>query len=304
MLLAGIETGGTSIKVAIAKDHPSNIIDKKSFETSKDDPSKSVAKVVAWLRERKFDALGIASFGPIDLNKSSSTYGYITSTPKLAWQNFNLLKPFRDAFQVNGFPEIGFDTDVNAPALSEYEFGNHPNCSSVAYVTAGTGIGVGLFINGKPVHGLLHPECGHILIPIHPKDEKFEGVCPFHGNCLEGMCTSVSLAKRKGIDISQLPSLDDNDEIWDIAAFYYSCLCVNLLLMTSIEVIVVGGGIFERKCLLPKVRSLVAKKLNGYLVHDKIQKMDQLIVDSTFKSDSGIVGALGLAYHSLKNKSL
>ena len=283
MILAGIETGGTSIKVAIAKDHPGNIHHKQSFETSKENPSESIQKVVDWLKQHKFDALGIASFGPVDLNKSSKTYGFITSTPKLAWQNFDLVSPFRKEFVKDGFPDIVFDTDVNAPALSEYEFGNHGSVSSVAYITAGTGIGIGLVINGKTVHGLLHPEGGHIRIPIHKKDEHFEGVCPFHGQCLEGMCTSVSLAKRRGISISDLPNLKDDDEIWDIAAFYYSNLCVNLLLMTSVEVIVVGGGIFERKCLLPKVRSLVSSQLNNYLIHDKIQNhMDKIIVDSSF----------------------
>jgi fructokinase len=213
------------------------------------------------------------------------------------------LGPFKEHFGHDDFPEIGFETDVNAPALSELYYGNHgENVESTAYITVGTGIGIGLVIQGKPIHGLLHPEGGHIFVPISEMDLKneFKGTCPFHGNCVEGMASSGAVCSRKGINHKELPNLKDDDEIWDNVAHYLAHLCVSIILLTSVDVIVVGGGIFQRKILLGKIHEKVKVLLNGYL---KISKsIEDLIVQSIFDSNSGIIGALTLSEISFKNK--
>eukprot|EP01080_Neovahlkampfia_damariscottae_P002006 gene2006-1513_t len=297
--LVGVECGGTSFKVSFAQDEPTNITETKIFLTSKEDPNITIKEILNFLKTKKFDSLAIASFGPLDLNKKSPTYGFITSTPKKVWQNFNLLGPFKHEFQKGDFPEIQFDTDVNAPALSEYFYGGHGSIESTAYITVGTGVGIGLVIQGKPIHGLLHPEGGHMYCQLSENDLKnnFKGTCPFHGNCVEGMVSSGSICARKGIDQNELPKLKDDDEVWDSVAHYLAHLCVNIILLTSVDVIVVGGGIFQRKILLSKIHKNVKLLLNNYL---KISKsIEELIVISKFDSNSGVVGALTLSEMAL-----
>lgn len=294
MYYCGIELGGTSIKVGISKDEILNIVEKKIFETSLTDPNETINEILKYLETKKFDSIGIASFGPIDLNKKSETYGFITTTPKKVWRNFDIISPFKK-FKV----PIGFETDCNAPAITELELGHHgKDITSLGYITVGTGIGIGLCLSGNPVHGYLHPEGGHIYVPIHKDDKDFKGVCPYHENCLEGMATNNSIAKRKNINISELKDLKDDDPIWDIEAFYLAHLCLNLLLISSCEVIVLGGGILQRKCLLPKIKKEFSFLLNDYV---KVKDIDKLIVLSKFDNDAGLIGALGLAKFQLKN---
>lgn len=313
--VAGVETGGTSIKVAIyrgkfeaSEDFLVNVLEKQTFPTSHTNPEETIRKVIDWLSARKFSALGIASFGPLDLKRDSATYGFITSTPKENWKYFDLLGYFKKAFGSKmKYADIGFDTDVNAPAITELLIGKHAHVkSSVAYVTVGTGVGVGLCLSGQAVHGLIHPEAGHMFIPMVKEDmiSNFVGVCGYHQNCLEGLTTNHAIAKRKKISIEDLDKVSNDDPVWDIEAEYLAYLMVNLILTTSVEVIVVGGGIFKRKCLLPKIRERTLKLLNGYVANEMILKnIDQYIVASRFGEDSGIMGAIGLAYLSIKKRN-
>ena len=222
--IAAVEAGGTTFKVAIAQDHPTNIIASTDFPTTS--PDETLGRAVAWLNEqialgRRFNSIGIASFGPVDLRRGSDTYGYITTTPKPGWQN----TPVYSRFLSFGVP-VGFDTDVNGAALSELAYGGHlcsggdvesvTKMGSCCYITVGTGVGVGIAVDGRPVHGHQHPEGGHIFIPPHADDitSGFKGKCPFHGgNCVEGMVRSDAIAARLGLGIEDLGSVEDSHPV-------------------------------------------------------------------------------------------
>lgn len=234
-----------------------------------------------WLKERHFDAIGIASFGPIDCHPSSSTFGFITSTPKPRWSNTNVLKLLGIYDEFNGIP-YKFDTDVNAPAFAEFKFHGKVGQSSCAYITVGTGIGVGLVINGQTVHGLAHPEAGHIHVPKRIGDS-FNGTCPFHGSCIEGLCSTGALAKRNNCRVEDLPSFSDEDEVWDLASYYIAQLCASLIMMACPERIVIGGGLMNRTVLYEKIRKQTVEILNGYIQLAAItSKIDELIVPSNW----------------------
>ena len=294
---AAVELGGTSIRVAIAEGKADNIVERDQFPTTT--PEKDIPKLIQWLKCRQpFVSLGIASFGPIDPRKGSATYGFITTTPKKAWRNTDLVGPFKKAFDC----PIGFDTDVNAPAFYEYEHAKSlgADITSCAYVTVGTGVGVGLVVNGKNVHGMLHPEAGHVLCPQMPNDT-FKGLedwtIPMG---VEAHTCSLALAKQSNVSIAQLKDLKDDNPIWDTAAYYLAVLCVNLILIVSPERIVLGGGVFNRTCLYDKVRSQVQRLLNGYIQVDSVttSKIDSFIVSPIHKGDAGLVGALSLSIAS------
>lgn len=300
-LLAAVEGGGTTFVVAIAKDRPENIVERASFPTTT--PAETLGKCKAWLETRSFDALGIATFGPIDPQPSSKTYGRITKTPKKLWRDADVVGAL-DVFNV----PVKFDTDVNAPALSEYRAmvarGEHP--SSVAYATVGTGIGVGLVVNGAPVHGLLHPEAGHMCVPRYPGDD-FNDMDPSL-KCanwaeVEAMCASGALAKRAGLaDPAGLKDLPDDDPVWDVAAHYLAALCANLILVVSPEKIVLSGGVMLRASLFPRIRAKTVQYLNGYIPVDaatSVKACATLIVPSPHGNSAGIVGALTLASDAL-----
>jgi len=295
---AGVEAGGTSFSVAISEDpDTSKIIERVNIPTTT--PEETVRTVVEWLKQRQFDALGIASFGPVDLDTQSEYYGHITTTPKPGWGFTPLLK----AFEVFSVPK-GFDTDVNAPALSEATIGGHsPNparpLSSCAYITVGTGVGVGLMVGGAPVHGLVHPEGGHLLVPRLHNDLpiQFKGTCPFHADCVEGLVATGALAARLKIPATDLPKVPDTDNVWEITGHYLAALCANLVLTVSPSVIVLGGGVMNREILYSIVRRKTLELLNGYVKSPALtpEKIDKYIVRSRFGNDSGLIGALELA---------
>ena len=190
-----------------------------------------------------------------------------------------------------------FDTDVNAPALAEFKGRKDLiNKSSIAYITVGTGVGVGLVVNGKSIHGMLHPEAGHILCQKLKSDENFNGTCPFHGSCIEGMCSTGSLSKRRQCDVSELPNLSDDDELWNICAFYIAQLCVNLIMITSVEHISIGGGVLNRTILYTLVRKHVHTLLGGYIENDSLtlNNLDNYITEPLSGSKAGILGAVYL----------
>lgn len=298
--VAGVEGGGTTWRVAICEGNVGNIVEQAEFPT--EDPKTTLDHVISWLSSRHFDAIGVACFGPIDLDPSSKTYGYITSTPKKQWQHVDVLSPFR-RFQ----KPLMFDTDVNAPAFAEHRHGGHGNISSCVYITVGTGIGVGVVVNNAPVHGLVHPEGGHILVQKYPLDQEsgFPGTCPFHVGCVEGMASAGAAASRKGLSsASKLASLEDTDPLWDAEAHYLSSLCATLVLTMSPEVIVVGGGVMKRRCLVGKIQAKTRELLGGYVASDKLSQdnMKDYIKLSRFGDEAGLIGSVALGFEALNKK--
>jgi len=306
--LAAVEGGGTSFVVAIAVGDPANIVERAEFPTTT--PAETLGACCKWLAAREYEALGVASFGPVDLHAASPTYGYITTTPKPGWKNTDVLGPLR---RVRPAAPAAFDTDVNAPALAEYlhaqRQGGEAHLSSCAYITVGTGIGVGLVVNGAPVHGLVHPEGGHVCVPRLPSDAAFGGSNPsdcFGGGCAENLACSKALASRAGVaDVDELRHLADADPIWGVAAHYLGALCANLVLTASPEKIVLSGGVMLRASLFPLVRAATQKQLNGYIQAPQLTTAEgiaQYIAPSTWGNSAGIVGALTLASQAAASK--
>ncbi|KAL1515207.1 hypothetical protein AB1Y20_004268 [Prymnesium parvum] len=305
--LAAVEGGGTTWVVAIAVGQPDNIVERAEFPTTT--PDETLGRCVDWLRQFEFDSIGVASFGPVDLRPTSPTYGYITTTPKPGWQYVDVLSRFRSLRQV----PYAFDTDVNAPALAEFARmqalarglgGGAP--SSCCYITVGTGIGVGLVVNGAPVHGLMHPEGGHLAVPRRAVDLSFPGSNPkdcFGGSCAENMCCSLALAKRAGLPSpAALKELDDEHEVWHAAAHYIGAMCANIVLLASPEKIVLSGGVMQRKSLFPRIRLALQAQLNGYIQMEQITSpsgIEEFLTSSHWGNNAGLVGALTLAEQAL-----
>ncbi len=295
---AAIEAGGTTWVAALVAVNGDLAALEERIEVPTTAPAETISKIKAWLSSHvtKVCAIGVASFGPIDPKPSSSTFGFITSTPKPGWKNTDVvgLLGLRDEFMHIPFK---FDTDVNAPAIAEYTMYAPPGSTSSAYVTVGTGVGVGLVINGKSVHGMLHPEGGHLQVKRMPGDT-FEGSCPFHGDCIEGMVSTGALAARTGLPASELPSLPDGHEVWDAVAYYLAQLSCSLILLCSPEQIVFGGGVFNREILYAKIRAKTRDLLRDYIQHTSIlqdESLETLICPSHWGQKAGIVGAVFLA---------
>ena len=226
-----LEAGGTKMVCAIG-DETGRILDRVSIPTLT--PAQTMPAMIEYFRDKGISALGIGCFGPVDLNRASPTYGYITSTPKLAWQNYPIVHQFREAL---GIP-VGFDTDVNAAALGEATWGCTRDLRSSIYITIGTGVGVGVIINGRPYHGMMHPEGGHVLLTRHPDDPMVGSGCPFHDNCLEGLAAGPSLEKRWGVKGAELAG---RPEVWEIEAYYIAQAIVEAD-TPEVDVILTCGG--------------------------------------------------------------
>jgi len=294
---AAIEGGGTSWRVALVDDDPTNLdaVESAQFITT-ENPQEVMGEIKNWLRNKTYDALGIATFGPIDAKLGSPTYGQITSTPKPGWTNTEVVGFFWD-----GKTPMLFDTDVNAPALAEFKYGNPPGTTSCAYITVGTGIGVGLVVNGQPVHGMMHPEAGHVNFR-RANGATFKGACPFHGDCVEGIAATPGIAGAKGIPKENLAQLTDDDPVWDEVALALGSLCLNLVLVASPERIVISGGVMNRTVLYAKTRAVFKDLLKDYIKDPLLGKnIDQFIVPSTFGQKAGVVGTLTLAKVAYEN---
>jgi fructokinase len=290
MLLGALEAGGTKMVMAIGNEH-GEIFDQCFIPT--ETPSITIPKIIEYFQDKKIDALGIGSFGPIDLDRSSKTYGFITSSPKVAWANFDFVGTIRRVLNVS----IGFDTDVNASVLGEVTWGSMQGLSSGIYITIGTGIGVGVYINGGLLHGMLHPEAGHILMNRHPKDS-LVGSCPYHHNCFEGLASGPSIEKRWG---RKAYELENQAEVWEMEAFYIAQGLVNYILTLSPHKIVLGGGVMHQEQLFPLIRTKVKEFLNGYLKTPQLEDIDQYIVPAALGDHQGIMGCLQLAKNELTN---
>ncbi|MDD3334108.1 MAG: ROK family protein [Eubacteriales bacterium] len=294
MKIGALEAGGTKMVLGVY-DMEGKELERISIPT--ESPEITMPAMIDFFDSHQVDALGIGSFGPVDLRKESPTYGYITSTPKLKWRNY----PFMPQLIRNRKIPVGFDTDVNAAAIAEAELGVARGCEDVVYVTVGTGIGAGIIVHGQTVHGLLHPELGHLLLRIHPDDPIPQGVCPYHGACLEGLAAGPALGARVGGDARDLP---DDHPSFAIEAYYLAQMCVNITLTLSPEKIVLGGGVMQRQSLLAMVRAETMRLLNGYLQVELITNhIDQYIVTPALYPVSGLVGSYLLGKRALEQSA-
>ena len=281
-----LETGGTKMVLAVL-DEQGNFLERAKLPTKT--PQETMAEMIAFFREHPVSALGIGSFGPLDLNPSSPTFGSITATPKLSWRNFPIVPEFTKALQI----PVAMDTDVNAAALAESVLGAAKGLESCLYVTVGTGIGGGLIVNGKPVHGLLHPEIGHIRVSPLPGDPLPKGICPYHGCCLEGMAAGPAMKEKWGLSARELP---ESHPAWELESDYLSQLCAIAILSFSPEKIILGGGVMQQKFLFPRIRQKTLKALGGYIVHPAVEEgLANYIVEPGLGTNSGILGAWLLA---------
>ncbi|RYL95879.1 ROK family protein [Sporolactobacillus sp. THM7-4] len=294
MYFGGIEAGGTKFVCAIG-DENGKIYARERVAT--EDPNVTMANVIRFFQNFKIEALGIASFGPVDLNKESETYGFITSTPKPGWANFPFVKTMEDALHV----PVGFSTDVNGAALGELYFGAAKGLDGCLYITVGTGIGAGLVARGQLLQGMSHPEMGHILLRRHPKD-KFEGICPYHHDCLEGIASGPALEARWGKPASEL---ENNQKVWEIEAEYLAQALMQYVLIVSPKRIIMGGGVMKQKQLFPMIRARLRELLGGYLDFPELkEKIDEYVVPPALGDNAGITGALILAKQAMEKEQV
>ena len=290
MLIGAIEAGGTKFVCGVGTDD-GRILERTRIPTGR--PEETVGRVLEFFRGKSVQAVGIGSFGPIDVSPASPQYGHITTTPKPGWSGFPLLASIRDAL---GVP-AGWDTDVNAAALGEATWGAARGLDSCVYFTIGTGVGIGVYAEKRLLHGLVHPEGGHIPVRRHPEDG-FAGVCPYHGDCLEGMASGPALEKRWGNPGAELPA---DHPAWAIEAHYIAQAVITAVLMLSPQKVILGGGVMHQTQLFPAVREAVKRGLNGYVRAPEIlERIDEYIVPPSLGDDAGLCGALALGLKALE----
>jgi fructokinase len=280
--VGGIEAGGTKFVCAVGT-QPGDL---EVGEVPTTTPEETMRRVVAFFKAHQpISAIGIGAFGPIDPNPSSPTYGYITSTPKLAWRNFNFAGAIRESLGVH----VAFDIDVNAAALGEFRWGAARGLDTFLYVTVGTGIGGGGMVNGRLMHGHTHPEMGHIRVPHDREQDPFLGACPYHGDCLEGLATGPAIRKRWGQAGETLPA---DHPGWELEAQYLALGMANWICTLSPQRIVLGGGVMLHAALYTMVQAKVSGLLNGYVEPPEI-------VPPLLGARAGVLGAIALALTSL-----
>jgi fructokinase len=295
-LYGGIEAGGTKF-VCMVGTGPQKVVDEIRFPTTYPDETiqHAISFFEPYVLRGELAAVGIASFGPLDLNPASPNYGCITTTPKPHWNQVDLRGRIQQALNL----PIAFETDVNAAAFGEhYWIKENQLLDPFAYMTIGTGIGVGVLANGHPVHGLLHTEIGHVAVPHDWKRDPFPGICPYHNDCLEGLASGASMFKRWGQNAETLP---DSHSGWDLEAEYIALALTNLIYIFSPQRIVLGGGVSQHAGFLAVVRSKVQKHLNGYIQSPMIlEKIENYIVPPELGNQSGVLGAIALAIDLIK----
>ena len=289
-LYGGVEAGGTKFVCMVGRG-PQEIVAERQFLTS--DPAVTLPQVASFFRpfahDQSLRAIGIGSFGPCDLDPNSRTYGYITSTPKPGWHDTDLVGTLLNALHV----QVAFDTDVNAAAFGEHVWGAAVRKSTCLYLTVGTGIGGGYIVDGHPLHGLQHPEMGHIHVQHDRSRDPFPGSCPYHGDCLEGLVSGPAIQARFGI---RGEDLSESDAFWELEAEYLGAAIAAYVLVLSPAIIVIGGGIMKRSILLPRIRESVKRHLADYIRQPALTNgMDEYIVSPGLGSRAGVLGALALA---------
>jgi len=285
-MLGAIEAGGTKFVCAVSNDDL-EIVDKITIPTTT--PKETFAEVFAFFDSYELKAIGISSFGPIDVNKESPTYGYITSTPKRLWRETDFVGPFKERYNI----PIGWNTDVNAAALGEVTLGAAKDKGSCVYITVGTGVGGGAVVNGEPLSGYGHPEMGHIYPPRYEKDT-YAGFCDYHGDCLEGLAAGPAIEGRYGIKGEELPA---DHEAWEVEAHYLAHAAMAYTTILSPEMIIFGGGVMQQAHLFDLVRDKFKNLLADYLT---LPPLDEYIAPTGLGNESGILGSLLLAEQQLK----
>jgi len=288
-LYGGMEGGGTKFVCAVGT-RPDEIIDETRFLTTT--PDETLDQAIAFFKKHELEAIGLAPFGPLDLDPASPAFGSISATPKPGWSNTDILGRFRRAFDV----PMAFDLDVNMAAFGEFSWvPENQGLESLVYFTIGTGIGAGVIINGKIVHGLTHPEAGHMRLPHDRLRDPFPGRCPFHGDCFEGLANGPAIGDRWGQRGDILP---DEHPAWDLEAEYIAQALANVIFLLSPQRIVLGGGVMERMQLFPRIRTRVKELLNSYIHSPVFQGgLDGYIVPPGLGKRSAILGAMAMAKH-------
>jgi fructokinase len=287
-LYGGIEAGGTKFACVIA-DGQGEIRDETRFPTEGSD--ETIGRAIAFFQTNhgSLAGVGIGTFGPVDLNRNSATYGYITSTPKAGWSGVDFAGRVSRAL---GVP-AAFDTDVNAAALGERRWGAAKGLTDFLYLTVGTGIGGGGMVNGELMHGLLHPEMGHIRLPHDMVVDAYTGRCPYHRDCLEGMAAGPAIEARWGMPAETLPG---DHPGWALEAHYLAIALVNFICTLSPQRIILGGGVMKQDALFPMIRENVLALLNGYVQNPALlEEIDSYIVPPALGDRAGVLGAVALA---------
>lgn len=290
-LYGAVEAGGTKF-VCLVGSGPDDIRAEARFPTTT--PAETLGRTFAFFREQRarhgaIAAVGIGSFGPVDLDPGSSSYGRITSTPKPGWADTDIVGAARAALNV----PIGFDTDVNAAAMGEWRWGAAQGLDTIVYLTVGTGIGGGGLIGGRPMHGLVHPEMGHTWVPHDRAADPFAGCCPFHGDCLEGLASGPAMRARWAMAAEDLPP---GHPAWRLEAHYLAYAVANFVCTLSPQRVILGGGVMTSPHVLALVREAVVSLLNGYVqVPEVLDRIDDYIVAPGLGARSGVLGGLVLA---------
>ncbi|TYP71886.1 ROK family protein [Paenibacillus methanolicus] len=289
MLLGAIEGGGTKFVCGIGTSD-GQIVERVSIPTTT--PEATLDEAMSFFSNKGIAALGIGTFGPIDVNPQSPAYGSVTSTPKPHWSGYRMLDHVKRFLDI----PVGFDTDVNAAALGESVWGAAKGLRNCLYMTVGTGIGVGAIVEGNLVHGLLHPEMGHIVVKRHLLDS-YAGNCPFHGDCLEGMASGPAVEKRWERKANELEA---SHTAWELESYYIGQALANYILTLSPEIIILGGGIMNQAHLFPRIREQVKSHLNRYVQHPVFSTdLETYIVPPALAGNAGLCGALALAKEAL-----
>jgi fructokinase len=286
MSVGGIEAGGTHWNCGIAGEG-AELARVETFPTTT--PAETISRAVEFFAaEPDLEALGVGLFGPVEVRRDSPRWGTILTTPKPGWADTDVAGALADALKV----PIALDTDVNAAAVGEWRHGAARGLETFVYVTVGTGIGGGVFANGRPVHGLLHPEVGHMMVPHDHVRDPFAGCCPFHGDCLEGLASGTAMRERWGQPGEELT----DPEAWELEAEYLALGLVNLVLVLAAERIVLGGGVGRAPGLIERVRTRLREILAGYVDAPAVgDEIDAYLVPPALGPNSGMVGAIDLA---------
>jgi fructokinase len=286
-IYGGVETGGTWCVCALGTG-PDRILAEETFRTG--DPDATLGRIVAFFGAHpRPAAIGVGSFGPVDLDPGSPGWGFTTTTPKPGWRHTPVAPVLRDRL---GVP-IRFETDVNAAAVGEHRWGAGRGVANLCYLTVGTGIGAGLVLDGRPLHGLIHPEVGHLRVPHDMAADPFPGACPVHGDCWEGLASGGAIAERWG---TAPPRLRDDHPAWALEAEYLALGILSIVSVVSPERIVVGGGVMERASLLPAVRVRLRDLIGGYLDSPLLGvRIDEYLVAPGLGDRAGVLGAIALA---------
>lgn len=293
MRIGAIEAGGTKFVCGYGNEE-GIIEDRVSFPTEQ--PERTLEQVIAYFKDKQVEAIGVGTFGPINIDPASPEYGYVTTTPKPGWSNYPFLPTLKKAFDV----PFGWDTDVNAAAYGEATWGAAKGLDSCVYYTIGTGVGVGVYAEGKLVHGLLHPEGGHILTRRHP-DDKYEGFCPYHGDCLEGVAAGPALEKRWKVKGSELAP---DHPAWAMEAFYIGQAVAGTILLLSPKKVILGGGVMHQLQLFPLIREEVRRNLNGYVnAAAVLEGIEDYIVPPGLGDNAGLCGSLALGLRALREQN-